>query len=483
MKTVAIIGGGITGLTAAFELQRRNVPFTLYEAAGRVGGVIRSARQNGYLAEWGPNSILETSPKIAELIAALGLQQRRINPGEQARKRYIVKSGHLTALPTSGWGLACTPILSCRAKLGVLREPFIPRGPADHEETVADFVARRLGPEFLDYFVNPFVAGVYAGDPKRLSVEQAFPRLFALEQRYGSIIKGQLLGARERRRRAEKSKSSAPQFSFDDGLQVLTDSLQDRLRQNVLLRARVTQIEQNETGWLITMRRGDEIVRAEHASVIFAGPAYRLPQIQLTTSIPFNYTRLNEIHYPPVATLVLGFRRQDVAHPLDGFGVLVPEVEKLNILGTIFSSSIFTNRAPTGHVTLTTFMGGSRAPHLGTADLDTLLNLALNDLRRLLGITGSPTFFHGAIFPQAIPQYEIGYGRFKSLMSDMESKAPGFFLAGNYRDGISLADSIVSGFKVSERVIKHLESGDDRFLENIQAGNPAVGEHPAVVTS
>jgi len=456
MKTVAIIGGGITGLTAAFELQQRGVPITLYEAAPRVGGVVRSVRERGYLAEDGPNSILETSPKIGELIRALGLEQRRVNPEPCASKRYIVRDRQLVALPGSAAGLFTTPALTLRGKLHVLREPFAAPPPADHEESVADFVTRRLGNEFLDYFVNPFVAVIYAGDPARLSVEQAFPKLFALEKRYGSLIIGQLLGARERKGRAEKSKQAAPQFSFDDGLQVLTDALGTRLGGSLLLNSRVSAVSETGTGWTVAARVDGCPRQTEHAAVIFAGPAYRLPQIQLSTQLPLNYTRLGEIHYPPVATLVLGFRREDVTHPLDGFGVLIPDVEQLNILGALFSSSLFPNRAPTGCVSLTVFIGGARAPHLATGDRETMLNLALKDLRPLLGIRGEPAFTHHAMFPQAIPQYELVFGRFRALMDDIECRAPGLFMAGNYRDGISLADSIISGSGVGSRVQQYL---------------------------
>src|SRR6185295_2615181 len=203
MNSVAIIGAGITGLTAAWKLQQQGIAVTVYEAGDRAGGVIQSVRQHGYLAESGPNTILETAPEIPALIRDLGLEPRRTYASAAAEKRYLVRDRKLIALPGSPLGFFRTSLFSADAKLRLLREPFIAPAPASREENLAEFVQRRLGREFLGYAINPFVAGVYAGDPHHLSVKHAFPRLYNLEQRYGSLIKGQVLGARERKRRAE----------------------------------------------------------------------------------------------------------------------------------------------------------------------------------------------------------------------------------------------------------------------------------------
>jgi len=455
MKTVAIIGGGITGLTAAFQLRQKNIPVTLYEASRRVGGVIQSIRRDGYLAEYGPNSILDTSPKIGALIRDLDLESRRFYSAPLAEKRYIVRGGKPVVLPGSTLAFLSSPLFSSAAKLRLLAEPFIQPALEAREENLAEFVRRRIGQEFLDYAINPFVAGVYAGDPARLSVKHAFPKLHALEQRYGSLLVGQFLGARERKRRAETSKQNAKKLSFDDGLQVLTDSLHHRLADAVKLDSPVIRLRQIVGGWAVTTRVGEREQSENHAAVVFAGPAYKLPEIQLTTERYLDCTPLSQIYYPPVASVVLGFRREDVAHPLDGFGMLIPEVEGFKILGTLFSSTLFQNRAPEGHVTLTSYIGGTRAPELATLDTDALVDLTLADLRAILGVTGKPTFINHVLFRHAIPQYEVGYGRFKSLMTEIEAKAPGLFLAGHYRDGISLGDSIVSGCQTTERIEKY----------------------------
>jgi oxygen-dependent protoporphyrinogen oxidase len=452
MNSVAIIGGGITGLTAAFRLGQKNIPVTLYESAGRVGGVIQSIRKDGYLAEYGPNTIMETSPTIGALVHDLGLEGRRRDSSKDAERRYIVRGGRPVALPDSPAAFMTTRLFSAGAKLRLLAEPFIRRAPATREESVGEFVRRRIGREFLDYAINPFVAGVYAGDPDRLSVKHAFPRLHALEQRYGSLLAGQFFGARERKRRAEKSKQEAKKVSFDDGLQVLIDTLQQRLAGSIRLNAPVVRASQTAAGWEITQREGGCEQTSGHSAVVFAGPAHKLPGIRITTERPIHCAALAQIDYPPVSSLVLGFRRGDVAHPLDGFGMLVPEVEGFKILGTLFSSSLFPGRAPEGHVTLTSYIGGVRAPALATLGTDELVELTLRDLRAILGVNGEPAFIHRAFFRHAIPQYEVGYGRFKTLMNEIEARAPGFFLAGHYRDGVSLSDSIVSGHNVAERI-------------------------------
>jgi oxygen-dependent protoporphyrinogen oxidase len=456
MNSVAVIGGGITGLTAAFRLQQRGVPVTVYEAGGRVGGVIQSIRRNGFLAECGPNTLLETSPKIPALVRDLGLEGRRMYTDPAAENRYLVRGGKMLPLPGSLSRFLGTPLFSASAKLRLLAEPFIGRAPADGEESVAEFVRRRLGNEFLDYAIDPLVGGIYAGDPARLSVKHAFPKLHALEQKYRSLIVGQVLGARERKRRAEVSKQNAAKLSFDEGLQVLTDELGRRLGGSVLLNTPVHWVEQTEGRWHVAVSSHGGVALKEHGAVLFAGTAHRLSQLKIIAKDAPSLAGLAEIHYPPVASVVLGFKREDVAHPLNGFGVLIPRVEGFNTLGAVFSSSLFPNRAPAGHVAVTCYIGGARNPDLAARPPDELIELALKDLGRLLGAKGRPVFEHQFFYPKAIPQYNVGYGRFKELMRETETKCPGFFMAGHYRDGISLGDSLVSGQDSAVRVADYL---------------------------
>jgi len=460
MNTVAIIGGGITGLTAAFRLSRSHVPVTLYEAGDRVGGPIQTISENGYLSEYGPNTILETSPKITSLINDLGLEQRRLNSNPAMNKNYIVRNGKMRQLPLSPIRFATSPLFSIPAKLRIGCEPFIRTKPKTEDESLADFVLRRLGREFLDYAINPFVTGVYSGSPENLSVRYGFPKLKALEDKYGSIMLGAILGARERKKRAEIEKITAKKLSFDDGLQVLSDTLHAKLGNAVALHSKVTRLRQAADGWVVTFNRHGREEQRNHSALVLAAPAYKIAQIQIEADEPTNFSLLKEIVHPPVARITMGFRREDVADPLDGFGFLVPKAENLSILGTTFSSSIFPNRAPSGHVLLTIFIGGCRQPELATQPAEKLFDLTLRDLQRILGIRGKPTHQHHCLFPWAIPQYNVGYKKFLDFMSATEARLPGLYFAGNYRDGISAGNCIVSGHNVADRITPFLATSE-----------------------
>lgn len=458
MKTVAVIGAGITGLTAAFYLKRAGVPVTVYEASGRVGGVIQSQRMEGFLAEFGPNTLLETSPKIGQLVRDAGLQARRLDPDPKAEARYVVRYKRPIAMPGSPLGFFTTPLFTAKAKLAVLREPFVKPRRDGVEESIGEFVVRRFNQEFLDNAIDALVAGIYAGNPKKLSLTHAFPKLKALEDDYGSMIKGQIFGAWARRKSGEVAKDRAPKFSFDEGLQVLPDELARQLGEAVHLNTTVTKLTETTEGWRLDWKGPGTASHTEHSAVIYCGTAYRLAELKIEAYQPVDLSALAEVRYPPVASVVLGFRREDVAHPCSGFGMLIPGIEGFNILGTIFSSALFPNRAPAGHLTLTSYVGGERQPELASKSPAELSALVQEDLRVLLGVKGKPVFAHTVLWPKAIPQYNVGYGKYRELMGLAGERAPGLFLAGHYRDGVSLSDSIVSGCHVAERVEKELSA-------------------------
>jgi oxygen-dependent protoporphyrinogen oxidase len=457
MKSIAIVGAGITGLTAAFYLKRAGVAVTLFEAGARPGGVIQTIRRDGFLAEFGPNTILETSPKIAQLVRDAGLQDRKLNSDPRAEARFVVRYRRPIEMPGSPPGFITTKLFTWSAKLAVLREPFIPPRRDGVEESIGQFVVRRFNQEFLDQAIDALVAGIYAGDPNQLSLPHAFPKLKALEDKYGSMIKGQIRGARERKKSGEVARDRAAKFSFDEGLQVLPDRLAEALGDSLKLETPVAALTRSADGWRVRTAAGE----TEFAAVIYCGTAYRLAELEINgAGLPSPGLRaLGEIIYPPVASVVLGFRREDVAHACQGFGMLIPKIEGFKILGTIFSSALFPNRAPSGHLTLTSYVGGARYPELALQPPEKLVETTLADLRVLLGVRGRPVFTQTAAYPKAIPQYNVGYGRYRQLLTDFEATAPGLFFAGHYRDGVSLGDSIVSGVNIAERVGRFVGPG------------------------
>ncbi|HIG26500.1 MAG TPA: protoporphyrinogen oxidase [Verrucomicrobiales bacterium] len=456
MKPVAIIGGGITGLTTAYQFHKKKIPFHLYESGSRLGGVIETVERDGYLAECGPNTLLETSSEITRLIEGLNLTERRCYADPEMKNRFITRNGRPVSIPLSPIAFFTSSFFSVYTKWRLMIEPFLGRYSGDKEESLADFVKRRLGNEFLDYAINPLVGGVYAGNPEELSVKHGFPKLYALEQKYGSLIRGQINGTRERKRKGTVSKQDVKMMTFDKGLQVLIDAIANRIKEHTDNSTTISRLESDPDGWELFSSTTKESIPRKHSAVLLTAPAFTMAKMEIGTSGDTPLKELSEITYPPVSSVALGFRREDVGHSLNGFGVLNPEKENLNTLGTIFSSSLFPNRAPEGHVLLTSYMGGSRSPDLALKPENEKIDLLLNDLKKLLHVSGKPTFINIRDYEKAIPQYVIGYDRFKNRMDQVEKQQPGLFIAGNCRNGISLSDSIMSGYSSADRIEKSL---------------------------
>ncbi|GBC77474.1 Protoporphyrinogen oxidase [bacterium HR08] len=448
---VAIIGAGISGLSVAFFLKRAGVRVLLLEAGEDVGGTMRSRRCNGYLVELGPNSALETTPLFQELIAAVGLAGERVYASEAARNRYIFRDGELHPLPLTPLAFLRSRLWSWKGKLRVLAEPF--HGRADREESVADFVRRRVGQEFLDYAVNPFVAGIYAGDPERLSVRFAFPRLYALEAQYGGLFLGMLRGARERRRRREAAKIAARLFSFREGMGALPRALAVALGDTVWCATRALCVERIGATFEIAFERDGrrDALRAER--VVLATPAYAAAPL-VERLAPEAARALERIVYPPVSTVVLGYPESAIGRPLDGFGFLVPEKEQRRILGTIWNSTLFPARAPEGFVTLTTFVGGMRQPELARRPTEELIALVAEELADILRLRGEPDFASVSRWERAIPQYELGYGEILDALDRAEREHAGLYFCANYRGGIAVGDCVKSARETAERILR-----------------------------
>jgi oxygen-dependent protoporphyrinogen oxidase len=448
---VLVVGAGISGLVTAWRLQQAGRAVAVIEAAPRAGGAIGSLRADGCLVENGPNSTLETSPLIGQLLEETGAIGERIYANTVARKRFVLRGGRLIPIPMSPSAFLATPLFSARTKLSLVREPFIRPSAPDAQETVAQFVRRRLCQEFLDYAINPFVAGVYAGDPERLSVRAAFPRLFELEQKYGSLIRGQIAGARERKRNPEKSKQSAPMLSFRDGMQTMPDAIAGKLRR-LLLGTRATGLARHPQGdWEITAETSNGALRGRARTVVLAVPAWVAATL-VAPQVPAAAQALEAIHYPPVAAVASAYDRADIAHALDGFGFLVPEKERRRILGTIFSSTLFENRAPAGTALLTTFVGGMRQPELARLDDEAIARTVHDELANLVGVRAAPRWTRVSRWERAIPQYTPGHLDRMAALDAAERDLPGLYFCANYRGGISVADCIKSADAMAVRI-------------------------------
>ena len=452
-----VVGAGISGLATAFGLQRAGLRVQVIEAADRAGGVIATVARDGCLFERGPNSALDTTPLIGQLVQALGLQAQMRFASDASNKRYVVRQGQLQALPMSPGAFLSTSLFSAGAKLALLREPFVARSPAGAEESIAAFVRRRLGAEFLDYAIDPFVAGIYAGDPEQISVPAAFPKLHALEQRWGSLIRGQILGAAERKRAKETAKNTAKSFAFAGGMQVLTDALAAAVGP-LALGTRATRIERGSKGvFTLHAEQQGRPVSWRARALILATPA-DVSGALLREHASDAAAALAAIDHAPVATVASAYAARDIAHPLDGFGCLVPRKAGRQVLGVLFSSTMFEGRAPAGGALLTTFIGGKRQPELpGLPEAD-IAALAHGEHEALLGARAQPRWQVVTRWPRAIPQYALGHLGRVARATAASQALPGLFFVANWKGGVSVGDCIRNGHEGAQNVAGWLKA-------------------------
>mgnify|MGYP001598083587 FL=1 len=447
-KSIAVLGAGVTGLTAAHRLVQGGHRVRVFERSGRIGGAIRTERTDGWLVESGPNTLLSGKPGLAALLDELGLADERVDATPTAKQRFIVRGGRLVPAPLSPPAFLTSRLFSPFAKARVLAEFLVrPRGRAT-DLSLASFIRAHFGQEFVDYALNPFVAGVYAGDPQQLSARHAFPQLWELERRQGSLLRGQIALARARRARGE----AAPVvFSFRHGLQTLIDALAARLPAGALtLNAGIETLMPGEP-WNIVWQDAAGTRTESFDAVVAAVPAPALGQLRFGSLGERPLVALGAMEQPPVASLFLGFRREQVAHPLDGLGLLVPAVESRNVLGILFSSTLFPGRAPAGHVALTLLAGGMRQPALAALSAPELFARVRSDLADLLGVTGEPVFLRHTAWPRAIPQYQLGHEKFLAAMAECEAGHPRLFIGGQARDGVAVTACIAAGEKLAQR--------------------------------
>jgi oxygen-dependent protoporphyrinogen oxidase len=459
-KSVVVIGGGISGLCLAYWLRKKDISVTVLESAGTPGGTMKTVRQGEWLIETGPNSALDTTPLFGELFGELGIQDEVLYAGGNSSNRYILRAGTLHPLPTGPGAFLASRLWTLGGKLRLLKEPFIGRAAA--EESIAAFVERRLGREFLDYAINPFVAGVYAGNPAALSVREAFPKLYALEEKYGGILKGAVLSARERKKRAETAKNTAKMFSFRDGMETFPKSLARALGASVQTGCTVESVIPMRAGqfpvYTVTYEQNGVRMQREANVVVLATPTHSAAKI-IRPIDPEMAATLESVYYPPVAEVFVGFPLAQIRRPLDGFGFLVPEKERRNLLGCIWSSSLFPGRAPAGQAALTCFVGGSRQPELASLADGELRRIVLDELRSLLPAEGEPTLVNIIRWERAIPQYTLGYRKVLAAMDRFERNFQGAFFCSNARGGIAVGDCVMSAHATAARIAGFLTLG------------------------
>jgi oxygen-dependent protoporphyrinogen oxidase len=466
---LVVVGGGIAGLAAAHravELSReigRRVEVTLLEASDRLGGTIQTERRDGFLVECGPDSFLSEKPWALALCRRLGIEGRLVQTDERFRRTYVVFGGRLHPLPegflllapTRFWPFVASGLFSWPGKLRMVMDLIIPRGGGIEDESLGAFVRRRLGREALERVVQPLVAGIYTADPEHLSLAATMPRFSEMERTGRSLI----LSLWSRSRQAASSEGSLNDtgarwslfLTFRGGMEELIRALAESLPPaSVRLKAPVAEVARDGNGgWRLLTVEGDQL-RADE--VILAAPAHQTASI-LGRLDPEMARLLARIPYASSATVTLAYRREDVAHPLDGFGFVVPHIERRPIIACSFSSVKYPGRAPDGLVLLRVFMGGALNEAVLEGSDEALAATAHGQLVELLGARAAPLFTRVARYPRAMPQYRVGHLKLVEAVEARLGKYPGLALAGGAYRGVGIADCVRSGEEAASRLL------------------------------
>jgi oxygen-dependent protoporphyrinogen oxidase len=436
MGRTIIVGAGLCGLVAAKTCRDEGGGVLVLESGGYPGGVIRSELRDGYLIEHGPNTLALRAGHAPDYLEQVGLLEDAVEANPVANKRFIVRGGQPVAVPTSASSFITSPMFSTLGKLRLLLEPLLPRGSTRKNESVADFFMRRLGREVRDYAANPFIAGVYAARPETLVLRHAFPAIYELEDKHRSLMLG---GFKAAKRRKREGLPKTRLVSFKEGLAELPNRLAEELGNDLRLNAPVRKISRDGDTWRVTFEEAGERKEERANRIVCSVPTHALESIEWEGLAESDSLKtLASAHHYPIAVVQLGFPREDVGHPLDGFGFLVPEKENLRILGTLFSSTLFPERAPEGHVLLTTFVGGERQPDLTQKSDEELYELVLEELQGLLEVRETPTFRNLVRWPKAIPLPDLGQDDRLAAAKRLQDANPGLILSGSHLTGVSL---------------------------------------------
>ncbi|MBI5868731.1 MAG: protoporphyrinogen oxidase [candidate division Zixibacteria bacterium] len=456
-----IIGGGISGLALAHWLGLHANPGTweLWEASDRLGGTIGTDRANGYSVDWGPNGFLDREPLTLQLVDEIGLRDSLEPANDQSEARFIVKNGRLHPVPFSPPAIITTGLLNPAEKLRIFAEPFIRARRDDSDESVFDFAARRIGRGAAETFVDPMVSGVYGGVAKELSLPSCFPIMREMEVQYGGLVRAMIAKMRQKKREQraagvpkKKSGSAAGPggrlTSFRSGLDVLVMRMGERLKPLIRLSRSVQRITRLGDSWQVTAA-GCEPQNFRH--VILACPtfsaAHMLREFDRELAIA-----LDAIPYAPIVVVATGHRREDITHNLNGFGFLIPRTQNLRCLGSIWTSSIFADRAPGGHIQFRTMLGGAGDPSVMELTDDQLWQTIRSELNPLLGIKADPVFTRIYRWQQGIPQYTLGHRERRTKIEQLTAHHPGLSVVGNAFYGVGLNDCVKMAHRLAQKI-------------------------------
>ena len=452
---VVIIGAGLTGLTMAYYLKKAGIDFRIIERTGKTGGVIQTVSKDGFVYETGPNTGVVSSAEMAEIFEDLAGSCQLETADPNAKRRLIWKKGEWHALPSGLMSAVGTPLFSWYDKFRILGEPFRKKG-TDPNENLANLVIRRMGKSYLDYAVDPFISGIYAGNPKELVTRYALPKLYQLEQDYGSFILGGIKKARMPKDERTK-KATKDVFSAKGGLKQLVQALTESVgEENIILNAQQTLVKPGDSGFHIQVTTNRQIIEIETSKTVTTSGAYTLENL-----LPFlteeELEPFRQLKYAAVAQVLLGFKNWK-GMSLQAFGGLVPGIENKNILGVLFTSSFFEGRAPKGGALLSVFMGGTKRPDIFAMNDKQLLAVLEKELPHMLGISDlKPDVIEICRYPKAIPQYQESTGKRYQMIDQLQNQYPGLILAGNIRDGIGMSDRVKQGRSIAEELIQEIK--------------------------
>lgn len=461
MSHVAVIGGGLSGLAVAFRLRQMapHISVTVLESRDRPGGNIGTEVHGGFRVERGPNGFLDRTPALPHLCRDLGLSERLICASDGARKnRFLYLDDKLRKMPSGPFGLLTSSLLSAKAKWKLLTEPWRRARTGTDDESVSDFVARRAGREAADVFADALVTGIHGGDPKLLSVAAAFPRLPRMERESGSVIRGFLRAAKQRRTDAKERGEPRPgpmrMWSFREGLQTLPDTLAAELGPCLRTGVRVTGVSESASisPWKV---HGEGRQAWSADAVVLACPAHEQAAL-LSELDELLATEIAGIPYNRIAIVALGYRQSDCPNQPDGFGYIAPQNTRRDVLGVQWCSSIFPDRAPHGCLLWRVLCGGVHRTEMVDWDDETLIRAVRAEMKLSMGVQGDPIFVRVIRWPAAIPQYVIGHRDRLARIDALTAKHAGLFLTGNAYRGIAMSDCVEQGEIVAGTVAAYL---------------------------